>query len=55
MNEALTETNVSFCTRKHFGRSGKNEQNHYVRFAYSGIDVDDINEGMARLKNYFEA
>ena len=54
MDEALTSTNVSFCTRKHFGRPLENEQDHYVRFAYSGIDVDDINEGMARLKVYFE-
>jgi aspartate/methionine/tyrosine aminotransferase len=54
MDEALTSTNVSFCTRKHFGRPLENEQDHYVRFAYSGIDVDDINEGMARLKAYFE-
>ena len=54
MDEALISTNVSFCTRKHFGRPLENEQDHYVRFAYSGIDVDDINEGMARLKAYFE-
>ena len=55
MDEALTETSVSFCTRKHFGRLLKGETNHYLRFAYSGIDIDDINEGMAKLKNYFEA
>ena len=55
MDEALIETSVSFCTRKHFGRLLEGETNHYLRFAYSGIDIDDINEGMARLKNYFEA
>ena len=55
MDEALTETSVSFCTRKHFGCLLKGETNHYLRFAYSGIDIDDINEGMAKLKNYFEA
>ena len=55
MDEALTETSVSFCTRKHFGRLLEGETNHYLRFAYSGIDIDDINEGMAKLKNYFEA
>ena len=55
MDEALTETSVSFCTRKHFGRLIEGETNHYLRFAYSGIDIDDINEGMAKLKNYFEA
>ena len=54
MTEALTETGVSFCTRKHFGRSIEGETDYYLRFAYSGIDVDNINEGMVRLKKYFE-
>ncbi len=55
MEEALTSTNVSFCTRKHFGRSVENEENHYIRFAYSGIAVEDIKAGMVKLKSYFEA
>ncbi|MDD9890707.1 MAG: aminotransferase class I/II-fold pyridoxal phosphate-dependent enzyme [Gammaproteobacteria bacterium] len=55
MTEALTETGVSFCTRKHFGRMLENETNQYLRFAYSGIDVEDINEGMAKLKQFFES
>lgn len=55
MTEALTETGVSFCTRKHFGRMLENETNQYLRFAYSGISVEDINEGMAKLKQYFES
>ena len=54
MKQALTETNVSFCTRKHFGRTVKNEIGDYLRFAYSGINVDNINEGMARLKLFFD-
>ncbi|WP_101758670.1 pyridoxal phosphate-dependent aminotransferase [Oceanicoccus sp. KOV_DT_Chl] len=54
MNEALIETSVSFCTRKHFGRPVAGEKDHYIRFAYSGIEVADINEGMAKLKTYFE-
>lgn len=54
MDEALVRANVSFCTRKHFGRPLAGETNHYIRFAYSGIDVDDINEGMQSLKTYFE-
>ena len=54
MDEALTETSVSFCTRKHFGRSRENEIGNYLRFAYSGIDVNDINKGMEKLKLYFE-
>jgi aspartate/methionine/tyrosine aminotransferase len=54
MDEALTATNVSFCTRKHFGRAMEAEKEHYVRFAYSGIGVEDICEGMGKLKSYFE-
>lgn len=54
MKEALIETSVSFCTRKHFGRFRENETGDYLRFAYSGIGVDEINEGMAKLKLYFE-
>lgn len=55
MTEALTNTDVSFCTRKHFGRPLAREQNHYIRLAYSGINVDDIKTGLAKLKEYFEA
>jgi aspartate/methionine/tyrosine aminotransferase len=55
MDEALTLCNVSFCTRKHFGRPAADETNHYIRFAYSGIEVSDIEAGMASLKSYFEA
>jgi len=55
MEESLTNTNVSFCTRKHFGRPLANERNHYIRFAYSGIDVADIQEGLAKLKTFFES
>ena len=54
MEQALVETNVSFCTRKHFGRAVENETAHYLRFAYSGIDVEDIKEGMNKLKLFFE-
>ncbi len=46
---ALHETGVSFCTRRHFGRPFDGETEQYVRFAYSGIDVDDITEGLGRL------
>ena len=55
MEQALTETNVSFCTRKHFGRLIENEVGDYLRFAYSGIDVENINEGMKKLKLFFES
>jgi aspartate/methionine/tyrosine aminotransferase len=55
MEEALTRTNVSFCTRDHFGRAVEGEKNYYIRFAYSGIEVEEIEAGMVELKNYFEA
>lgn len=55
MTEALHEADVSFCTRKHFGRPVDGESDHYIRLAYSGINVEDIRAGLARLKEYFEA
>ena len=50
----LEATGVSFCTRLHFGRAIPGETNRYVRFAYSGIDTDQIQEGLARLKAFLE-
>jgi len=49
---ALRNTDVSFCTRKHFGRPQPGETEHYVRFAYSGIDIANIREGLGRLKDW---
>jgi aspartate/methionine/tyrosine aminotransferase len=49
---ALRNANVSFCTRKHFGRPQPGEKEHYVRLAYSGISADDIREGLGRLKTW---
>jgi aspartate/methionine/tyrosine aminotransferase len=54
MREALVHTDVSFCTRKHFGRPMQGEKGHFIRMAYSGIDTGDIQKGLARLKEYFE-
>jgi aspartate/methionine/tyrosine aminotransferase len=51
---ALHNTNVSFCTRLHFGRAQHGEVQQYVRFAYSGIGVKDIREGLAKLKSWIE-
>ncbi len=50
----LHDTGVSFCTRRHFGRPLPGEQNQYVRFAYSGIDVPQIKEGLAILADYLK-
>lgn len=51
---ALENAGVSFCTRNHFGRPSPEEREYFLRFAYSGIDVTDIREAMAKLKEYFE-
>ena len=50
--EALHRTGVSFCTRRHFGRPQPGEDKQYIRFAYSGISVDDISEGIGRLAGW---
>ena len=51
----LKETGVAFCSRSHFSTPLPDEKEHYVRFAYSGIELDDIREGMDRFKAYCEA
>ena len=48
----LKETGVSFCTREHFGTPLDGEERKYIRFAYSGIPVDKINEGIQKLKEF---
>ena len=52
---ALAETGVSFCTRLHFGRPLPGESQLYIRFAYSGIDVGDIEEGLYKFKEWLES
>ncbi|MCE5228509.1 aminotransferase class I/II-fold pyridoxal phosphate-dependent enzyme [bacterium] len=52
---ALKDTGVSFCSRLHFGRPQPGEQEAYIRFAYSGINVADIEEGIGKLKTWLEA
>jgi aspartate aminotransferase len=51
---ALYETGVSFCTREHFGRRQPGEDRQYIRLAYSGIDVEDIREGLGSLRQWIE-
>jgi lactate dehydrogenase-like 2-hydroxyacid dehydrogenase/aspartate/methionine/tyrosine aminotransferase len=48
----LTETHVAFCTRAHFGDALPDETRRYVRFAFSGIDIPDIEEAMAALRTF---
>ncbi len=52
---ALRATGVSFCTRRHFGRPLPGEIDQYVRFAYSGISVADIELGLGKLRAWIEA
>jgi aspartate/methionine/tyrosine aminotransferase len=52
---ALRATGVSFCTRRHFGRPLPGEVEHYVRFAYSGISVEDIEVGLGSLREWITA
>lgn len=52
---ALEATGVSFCTRRHFGRPQPGEDRFYARFAYSGISVEEIHEGLAELTSWIEA
>lgn len=52
--EALEKTGVSFCTRLHFGSELPGETRRYARFAYSGIPVDRIEQGLAGLKDWAE-
>lgn len=47
--KVLNDTGVSFCTRLHFGRAQPGETGRFVRFAYSGIDARDIEEGLGRF------
>jgi len=49
---ALEQTGVSFCTRLHFGRALPGEAEYYARFAYSGIPVAEIHEGLGKLKEW---
>ena len=53
--DVLEATGVSFCTRHHFGRELAGETEQYIRFAYSGIDQENIREGLGKLKNWLES
>ena len=48
----LNETGVSFCGRHHFGRPLNNEKDYYIRLAFSGINIDDLEEGMDLFKEW---
>ena len=48
----LKETGVSFCGRHHFGRPLENEKDYYIRLAFSGINMNDLKEGMKLFKEW---
>ncbi len=50
----LHNTGVFVHHRLHFGRADQDEPEKYIRFAYSGIDIDEINEGIAKMKTFLE-
>jgi aspartate/methionine/tyrosine aminotransferase len=52
--QALHATGVSFCTRRHFGRPQQGEERNYVRFAFSGINKDQIEKGMTLLGDWIK-
>jgi len=52
---ALAATGVSFCTRLHFGRLVPGEVDRYIRLAYSGINIEQIEEGIGKLKQFLES
>ena len=43
---------VSFCGRHHFGRPLKAEKDFYIRLAFSGIHMSDLEEGMELFKKW---
>jgi len=51
----LEKTGLAFCTREHFGAALPSETQKYVRFAYSGINVEDIMKSGAVLKEFMES
>ena len=51
----LRETGVSVATRDMFGDPLPGEEQYYLRFSYSGIDADQIEEGLTRPKAFLES
>lgn len=51
-SKVLQETGVSFCTRSHFGSATRGETEMYVRFAFSGVTVEQIRSVGKLLRPY---
>jgi len=54
LDAVLKNTGVSLCARTHFGTAFEGEQHKYLRLAYSGINIDQIEEGLTALKGFLE-
>ena len=52
--DTLKNTGVSFCTREHFGTPLLNEEQQYIRLAYSGISRKKISEGLDKFINWIK-
>lgn len=50
--DLLQRTGVSVCGRHHFGRPGPDEDQAYLRLAYSGIDKAQIEQALEALADY---
>ncbi|MDR2504457.1 MAG: aspartate aminotransferase, partial [Deltaproteobacteria bacterium] len=50
--DALLQTGLSFCTRLHFGKPLPGERGLHIRLAFSGISLEDIDEGLTALRRY---
>jgi aspartate/methionine/tyrosine aminotransferase len=51
----LDATGVSFCTRLHFGHAREGETEYYLRLAYSGLDTEQIEEGLGKMRTLVES
>jgi len=54
LEAVLKSTGVSMCARSHFGSELPGESRKYLRLAYSGIDLEAIEEGLAAFKAFLE-
>ena len=55
IEDVLKLTGVSMCARSHFGTPLPGESRKYLRLAYSGIELDAIEEGLTKFKAYLES
>lgn len=46
------KTGVAVCTREHFGHALETDTQQYIRFAYSGISADMIEESFKVLGEF---